>query len=196
VSVPDWLVGPWERVALARDGEPVAGPGRTVWLEAGVAYVDVRGPGDDAPATGFAGRCEWRDARCRWIHDLDLDVDGARRLDAGELVRAGDELLERGEDLDGVPGPYEERWRRLPGPPSPVAVLRAEGGLAVRVGDHAAAVLDDRPLGGGIVARYQRRVGERWVDEIVVGDGPLARLPAPEDPAGWRSAPGWATVPG
>jgi hypothetical protein len=186
------VVGAWERTALVLDGVPAREIDRAVWVEAGGAFVDVRAVGRDG-GTCFAGRSLWASPRFTWAHDIDLTV-ATEVPDTAVLTVAGDELVERGEHLAGQGGPYEERWGRLSAPGEPVAVLDAPGGLAVRVGVHAAAVWDRRADGDGFVAQYQCRRGTGWVEELSVGDtAGVAALPTPDAAAGWNPTDGWGS---
>jgi hypothetical protein len=188
---PSRFVGAWERIELAIDGDLIAA-GRAVWLEAGSGFVDVRGPGGPASDTCFAGRTAWCDPYLTWAHEVDAtESTGGDTTDIGRITVIGGDLLEEGA-LPGEPSVrYAERWRRMGGPAGPIAVAATEHGLAVRVGDHAAVVLDARAIGGPIAARYDRWDGQVWRTEITHGD-PRASdaLPSPLDPA-WPAPPGW-----
>src|SRR5260221_12397397 len=59
ILLPARFVGAWERGDLEVDGSPVSDAGRAVWIEAGAAYVDVRGTGGFAGRPGFAGPTAW-----------------------------------------------------------------------------------------------------------------------------------------
>jgi hypothetical protein len=187
------FLGAWERDDLMVDGDLVAEAGRAVWVEAGAAYVDVRGAGGFASDTCFAGTTSWAEPCLTWRHEIDAHP-GEDGMDIGYMTFDGDDLIEEGDFIAGKHVPYRERWRRLNGPSGPVlaAELVECGGLAVRVGNHAAAVVDRRPDGGTLSARYQVWTGRRWITELVVGDGEVAGvLPGPLDsdaplPATWR----------
>ena len=165
--VPEWVVGAWERTSLVIEGAPAADIGRAVWIQAERSYVDVRAPGSAASGTAFAGSGNWRGGVFTWHHDIDLHPEPGR-LDRGTLRLDGEDLVEAGDDLDGL-GPYVERWRRLPASEGPGETVTADGGLAVRVGAHYAFVHDDRDRDGEFSARYRRRTGHAWIDEIAIG---------------------------
>ena len=183
MTVPRRFVGAWQREHLEIDGSAVARIGRAVWIEAGGMYVDVRGPGRVASETSFGGRSTWRSPRFTWHHDIDLGP-GAAGLDRGELTLDGDRIVERGVGLtaDGVP--YVEHWRRLPNRTAVTAVARHEHGLAVRVGDYAAAVCTETQS-----ARLWRCAEESWSEWIALGSP--GTLPQPSDTGLWLPR-GWA----
>jgi hypothetical protein len=191
-ALPARFVGAWERVELVIDGE-VVDCGRAVWIETGIGFVDVRGPGGPASDTCFAGRTAWCDPYLTWTHDLDAtDVTSGDTTDIGRITVVDGELLEEGA-FPGEPAVrYAERWRRLDGGTSTIAVAVTANGLAVRVGDHAAAMRDARGLGGSVAARYDRWDGGVWCTELVYGDEREGdALPPPLDPT-WPPPPGWS----
>ena len=162
-------------------------------MEAGSAYVDVRGPGGFASSTTFAGTTAWAPPHLTWTHAIDAEPDGDG-VDRGVISFVGDDLVEEGEVVGDHVIHYRERWRRLPGSPGVVLAAVAEGGCAVRVGDHASVVVDRRPSGGAIAARYLRWDGTGWSAELDFGDAAERdRLPMPLQPdaalpAGWSWA--------
>jgi hypothetical protein len=187
---PATLWGAWERGELTCDGRLHAGLGRAVWLQAGRWYVDVRGPGGFASDTCFAGSTKWEAPYLTWAHDIDR-MDESGGMDRGHMTFEGDDLIEQGEFIAGMARSYRERWCRLPGPAAPLLAARAHRGLALRVGDHAAAVVDDRESTGAFTARYWRRSGPEWELELSIDDGGRACVPEPLDPNlalanGWR----------
>jgi hypothetical protein len=190
MSLPEQFIGAWNRSEAIVDGEVAVDAGRTVWVEAGAVYVDVRGPGGFASDMTFAGTTTWVEPRLTWSHaiDSDLESDG---VDVGLISYDGEDLIEEGEYVDGRTITYSERWQRLPGGDGPVLAAVTDGGIAVRVGDHASVVVDARSTGGAIAARYAHWDGTAWQPEIEFGDAAaLAQLPAPlepvpEPPAGW-----------
>jgi hypothetical protein len=190
--LPARFLGAWERHELTVDGAPMAGAGRAVWVEAGAAYVDVRGAGGFASDTCFAGTTSWTEPCLTWRHEIDAH-SGEDGTDVGHISFDGDDLIEQGDFIAGRQVPYRERWHRLAGSTGPVlAAETLDGtGLAVRVGHHAATVLDRRPAGGSLSARYQVWTGRRWITELVVGDGEVPGvLPGPLD-ADAPLAPAW-----
>lgn len=189
--LPAAFLGAWQRDGLEVDGTPVSDAGQAVWIEAGAAYVDVRGPGGFASNTCFAGTTAWDDPCLRWRHEIDAD-DGGEGVDIGRMSFAGADLIEEGEFIAGRALPYRERWRRLSGSDGPVLAAGSLDGnaLAVRVGDHAAVVVDGRSAGGGLSAAYVQWTGRRWVTQISLGQS-AGDLPEPLDrdvplPAGWE----------
>jgi Protein HRI1 len=181
MTLPDRFIGAWKRTELIVDGEVVEN-GPTLWLEAGTAFVDVRGPGGFASDMTFAGTTAWTEPHLRWTHEIESEDGGE---DVGLITPDGDDLIESGEFTTDRVITFSERWSPQPRGSGPVAVAATDGGLAVRVGDHASAVLDRRATSGGIAGRYQRWDGSRWVTEITHGtDTDLAALPAPLDPTG------------
>jgi hypothetical protein len=191
MSLPEQFIGAWERTGAVVDGVPVPDAGRVVWVEAGVAYVDVRGPGAFASDTTFAGITTWVEPHLTWAHTIDASLDAG--VDTGVISYDGDDVIEDGEyeDETGRVITYSERWSRLPGSSGPVLAARTDGGIAVRVGDHASVVVDRRSSGGGIAARYSHWDGTAWTNEIEFGDAADgAQLPDPlasdtDLPAGW-----------
>jgi hypothetical protein len=189
VTLPARFIGAWERTGVVVDGAPVPDAGRVVWVEAGTAYVDVRGPGAFACDTTFAGLTTWDEPHLTWAHTIDAALDSG--ADVGLISYDGEDLIEDGEYEDGRVIRYSERWTRLPAGGGPVLAATTHGGIAVRVGDHASVVVDRRSTGGGIAARYERWDGFAWHPEIEFGDavdtaglpGPLA--PGAEPPEGW-----------
>jgi hypothetical protein len=156
--------------------------GPAVWVEAGGTYVDVRGPGTLASNTSFGGRSAWRSSRFTWHHDVDLGP-GTTGLDRAELTVEGDRIVETGVGLTGADVPYVEHWRRLPSHTTMTATARHEHGLAVRVGDYAAAVCAESQS-----ARLWRCAEGSWSEWITLGSGDA--LPRPNDgdlrlPRGW-----------
>jgi hypothetical protein len=191
MSLPRCFVAAWERSEFVVDGEPVPDAGRAVWVEAGNAYVDVRGPGGLASGTTFAGTTAWDEPHLTWTHTIDAEPDGDG-VDQGLISFAGDDLIEEGEFIAGRVVTYRERWQRIQGSDGPVLAAVTDGGIAVRVGDHASVVVDRRRTGGGIAARYDRWDGTAWCAELRFGDAwERDQLPGPLDPA---TAPpnGWS----
>lgn len=187
-ALPARFLGAWERRELVLGGAPEAGAGRAIWIEAGVAFVDVRGPGTQASDTSFAGTTSWDAPRLTWMHEIDrvLSDQGA---DVGRVTFDGDDLIEEGDSIAGWHIPYRERWSRLPGGIQPACAASGPGGLAVRVGPHEAAVVDGRAEGGAFAAVYRRFDGARWTTELAIGES-TDDLPRPLEPhavlpAGW-----------
>ncbi len=187
MTLPARFIGAWFRSELIVDGEVVEN-GPTMWLEAGTAFVDVRGPGGFASDITFAGTTAWSEPHLTWTHEIASEEMGD---DVGLITPDGDDLIESGEFTTDRVITFAERWSPWPGTDGPVAVAETDGGLAVRVGDHASTILDRRANGGGVAGRYQRRDGTVWVTEITHGsEADLAALPAPLDPTG-PPPPGW-----
>ena len=175
MTVPPRFVGAWERRELVVDGEPVADAGRVVWVQADESFVDVRGPGGFASDTAFGGTTTWDEPYLTWSHPFDRAA-GAEGVDRGHISFDGDDLIETGAFIAGAQRSYRERWCFLGGG-EPVLTSPFDGGLAVRVGPHAAAIVDRRATGGGFAARYQRLVDDRWHTEIEIDDGARRALP-------------------
>jgi hypothetical protein len=191
MTLPSRFVGAWLRSELIVDGEVVEN-GPTLWLEAGTAFVDVRGRGGFASEMTFAGTTSWSEPHLTWTHEIESEDGGE---DVGLITVDGDDLIESGEFTTDRVVTFAERWSPQPGAAEPVAVAATDGGLAVRVGDHASAILDRRSTGGGVAGRYQRWDGSTWVTEITHGTSDA--FPDPLDPSGppppgwtWRNAPG------
>jgi hypothetical protein len=182
MTVPRRFVGAWQRERLEVDGRVVAGTGHALWVEAGGVYVDVRGPGALASNTSFGGRSTWRSPRFTWHHDVDLGPV-ASGLDSAELALAGDRIIETGVALTAPGVPYVEHWHRLPNHSTVTAVARHEHGLAVRVGDYAAAVCAETRS----ACLWQCAKGS-WPEWIALGSP--GALPFPND-TGWRLSRGW-----
>jgi hypothetical protein len=191
VSLPHQFIAAWNRSEAIVDGEVVTDAGRTVWVEAGPVYVDVRGPGGFASDTTFAGTTSWIEPRLTWSHAIDADLE-SHGVDVGLISYDGEDMIEEGEYVDGRVIKYSERWQRLPGGDGPVLAAVTDGGIAVRVGDHASVVVDARRAGGAIAARYAHWDGIEWKSEIEFGDAAaLALLPTPLEP-GTEPPEGWS----
>jgi len=193
-DLPARFFGAWERSALTLDGEAVADAGRAVWVQAATFFVDVRGPGGFASDTCFAGTTKWSEPYLAWTHVIDRagpeeGADAVEGEDRGHITFDGDDLIEEGSFIAGAERAYAERWTRLAGPLTPVLAAASPGGLSVRVGDHAAAVVDRRATGGAFVAAYWRRGDSEWRLELDV-DGDVASLPPPLEP-GAALTDGW-----
>jgi hypothetical protein len=196
-GLPAAFLGVWERSELSVDGRPVADPGRAVWLETGSGFVDLRtGEGPDCPAAG-GGTTTLDGATLVWSLDADSRAEQGlyRAVERGQVGFDGTDLVEEGSGTDGSPAAYRARWRRLPGVGGPwapnLAAVTARG-VAVRIGMHAAAVVDRGPAGGGIAAAYCRWDGFVWRAALTFGDDPddLPMLePGAVLPAGWTWRP-------
>jgi Protein HRI1 len=181
MTLPPELIAAWERSELIVDGARVEGAGRTVWVEAGVAYVDVRNGEGFASGMTFAGSTAWDEPRLTWTHTIDSESDGG--ADVGLMSYDGDDLIEEGEYFDERVVKYSERWVRLAGSDGIVLVANAAGALAVRVGDHASVIVTRGAEGGGVAARYDHWDGSAWRTEIEYGaDAERALLPLPLEP--------------
>jgi len=117
--------GMWQRLLLARPGEPVDTLVRTEWLQGPTIFADLRQP--PAIAAGVKARClaevephEARILACQegfagrlvlsgdiadWRRDIDFQPLGPLG-DRGRLVREGDLLIEHGVEAD-----YIEYWQ-------------------------------------------------------------------------------------
>jgi hypothetical protein len=176
VTVPPEFVGAWERADLHVEGGVVTDAGCAVWVEAGTAFVDVRGPGGFASDTCFAGTTSWSPPYLTWTHAIDRAA-GDDHVDRGRITFDRGDLIEEGDAIAGCALRYRERWRRLGGAVAPVVVQTADNAIAVRVGDHAAAVYDGRTTDGSFAARYWRHDGVAWRCELAVGDDVALRPP-------------------
>jgi hypothetical protein len=189
MGLPAQFFGAWERRELTVDGIPATGAGRAVWVQAGPWFVDVRGPGSFASDTSFAGSTKWADPYLEWEHTVDREHTAAG-VDRGRITFEADDLIEEGAFIAGEQRKYRERWRRISGTPTPVLAALGPGGIAVRVGSHAAAVLDERAHGGGFAARYARLGASGWASELTIDEGLPIVVPTPLDrttqlPTGW-----------
>jgi hypothetical protein len=196
-ALPARFLGVWERTELSLDGRPVAEPGRAVWLETGSGYVDVRiGDGPDCPAAG-GGTTTWDGTSLLWSLDVDSRAgDGLySSVERGRVTFDGDDLVEEGTGTDGSPAPYRARWRRQPGVGgrwAPNLAAATGHGVAVRIGMHAAVVVDRGPAAGGVAAAYCRWDGLVWRSDLTLGDDPwdLPMLePGAVLPTGWHWRP-------
>jgi hypothetical protein len=160
-----------------------------VWLQAETWYADLRIPHHDAggPVEAFAGQAAWASPAYTWFHDIDWA--GSFPEDVGLIERDGRDLIERGTfTVDGAPVPYEERWERQP-VAAPRLVARLEDptvrACVVRVGDHAIALADERPAGGGFAARREELVAGAWSSRFTrsIDAAPLGPLPLDGCPA-------------
>jgi hypothetical protein len=188
MTVPRRFVGAWRRERLEVDGRGIARTGSAVWVEAGGTYVDVRGPGGLASNTSFGGRSTWRSPLFTWHHDIDLAPESTK-LDRGELTIDGDRIVERGVGLTGDGVPYVEYWRRLPIGDDVKAIARHAQGLAVRVGDYAAALSADPPS----ACCWQRSECDRGTWSVRIALGPECALPLPVRD-GWNLPRGWTVT--
>jgi hypothetical protein len=165
-----------------------------MWLQAVDAYIDVRGEGSYAGGACFAGESVWREPRFTWRHDIELGPT-TDKVDSATLLRDGVRLIERGDHLCGHPGPYTEVWLRVSEPGDVAVVVHTQGGLAVRIGRHAAAIIDRRPL-NGVAARYQHRRNGAWHTELSSGSpSDLDALPVPHPSTGWEQHDAWRRQP-
>jgi hypothetical protein len=191
--LPDRFHAAWERSELAIDGELATDAGRAIWVQAGTLYVDVRGPGGFASDTCFAGTTKWREPHLAWTHLIDRagPEDGA---DEGHITFDGDDLIEQGGFIAGAEHRYHERWTPLAGARAPLLAATAGDGISVRVGDHAAAVIDARAIAGPFAAAYWRldTASATWQLELAV-DGDITLLPPPLEP-GARLPDGWTWI--
>lgn len=179
--LPARFLGTWERSDLCVDGVASAGAGRAVWVQSHTLFVDVRGPGGFASDTCFAGSTKWEDPYLEWSHTIDRATSHAG-TDRGHIMFDGDDLIEQGDFIAGEPRAYRERWRRLTGTSELVLAATGPGGIAVRVGEHAAVVVDRRGRGGGFAAQYLRRHQRAWQVELHVESGDPVQLPEPLSP--------------
>ena len=184
--------GAWRRRSVSIDGGPHFETQHVVWIQAGTCYADLRVPfATGAVERCFSGRSGWDgDGEAyRWHHRLDLEgTPGAPSPaadDVGDLRAEGGAVIERGR----FPTPsgavsYEEVWERLPGDDGPFVALEAPDACLVRVGRHAATVVDGRRSGLAFSACYRVHADGRWHAVAVIGDG--AGLPGPDDaPRKW-----------
>jgi DNA-binding GntR family transcriptional regulator len=163
--LPDGFVRPWVRTGLWLDGTRVDRAGPTYWVQAPLLFVDVRAPGGPGDDTAFAGTTSFDGGWLTWRHAVQRALDLS--TDRAEVVLDGHTLIEDGIDLFGAER-YRESWRALDG--RGPCEQRADPGLvAVRNGDHAAAVLDRRREGGGFAARYWQRRAGRWEVVLTIG---------------------------
>jgi Protein HRI1 len=189
MTLPQEFIAAWARGELIVDGKPVEGAGRAVWVEAGTAYVDVRNGEGFASGTTFAGLASWDEPHLTWAHAIDAESDGG--ADVGLMSYDGDDLIEEGEYFDDRVVRYSERWVRLAGSDGAVLTASADGGLAVRVGDHASVIVTRAADGGGVAARYDCWDGSAWRTEIEYGAAAERSLlppplePGAELPGGW-----------
>ena len=201
--VPERFRGAWKRVSLALDGAAPTEHADVVWLQTERAYADLRIPrygyGDIVAPMSFAGTTTWADPYLRWSHDLDLDAGsgagagsdagsgpgpGGSALDAdvGRVRWHGDDLVETGELTEGGRTvSYTEVWRRVAGSASGLESHWSADGtcVAVRTGDHALTIADDRAAGGAFRACYRTRHDGRWSVELALGAGATDLPPPP-----------------
>jgi len=121
------LSGLWQRLLLARPGEPVDTLTRVDWLQGPVLYIDLRQPPalarkiaarclaeltleeahHLATQEGFAGRFELRGDLAEWHREIDFRP--CPLGDRGRLEQHGELLVEH-----GVEAAYVEHWQREP----------------------------------------------------------------------------------
>ena len=163
--------GMWQRLLLAKPGEPVETLNRTSWLQGPALFADLRQPPaisgrvqasclaevepEEARVIacqeGFAGRFVVSGDVAEWQRAIDFQAPGLLR-DRGRLVFEGDLLIEHGIEAD-----YIEYWQREAGighVPSAAAsfVSEADGRevCLVQHGRHFAYARDRaRPLARG-----------------------------------------------
>jgi hypothetical protein len=157
--IPDEFIGVWQRVSIALGDGPAEEPAQVFWLQGRSAYADIRVPADGT-ANGldcFAGHTTWEPPYLRWSHDIDLAGGPAATVDTGRIEWDGDDLVETGVfTIDGADVPYVEVWRKQSDVSSQVVEVTDAGFTRVEIGEHALTVLDERPDGGHLSARYQR----------------------------------------
>jgi hypothetical protein len=188
-TLPARFVGAWERRELTIDGVPPARIGHAMWVQAGDAFVDVRGPGGFASDTCFAGTTAWDDPYLTWTHVIDRHASGDG-VDRGRITLEGDDLVEEGDFIAGASRAYRERWSPASGERTPVVAAVARDGVAVRAGNHAAVVVDQRAAGGGLAAHYFRLRGAVWEVVTAIVERGGAPLIPPLTP-GIALADGW-----
>jgi isopenicillin N synthase-like dioxygenase len=118
--------GMWQRLLLAKPGEPVETLNRTSWLQGPALFVDLRQPPaisgrvqasclaevepEEARVIacqeGFAGRFVLCGDVAEWQRSIDFQAPGLLR-DRGRLTGEGDLLIEHGVEAD-----YVEYWQR------------------------------------------------------------------------------------
>ena len=149
--------GAWERSALDDRRRAVADAGRAVWVQAGALFVDVRGPGGFASDTCFAGTTKWSEPYLTWTHL----IDRAGAEDGAGLRATSPSTATTSSKTGAFIAGAERRVPRAVDAAAPARARRCSrrrrrDGLSVRVGDHAAAVVDRRAVGGAFVAAYWR----------------------------------------
>jgi len=174
-DVPAELRGAWRRRSIrVGDGDPEERYD-VIWIQGSSGFVDLRLPRD---ATGglavriFAGTADWDGARLTWTHEI--DIDPARRAvpDVGAVELAGDVLVERGGTGDDS---YVEEYLRLTGSKDEVVVRtarlpdRALHGVWAQAGGHRLVIVDDRPLGGELVAEHAMLDDAGWRRRLAFG---------------------------
>jgi hypothetical protein len=197
IDLPSRFIGVWERVELLVVGLPVTSPGRAVWLEAGSACINLRIAGEPGPGgsdeTAYAGTTRWDGQALVRSHEIDRHQVG-QWVDRVQITLEGDDMIADGS-LRGGDTLCRERWRPMTGvggPWSPSLVAEAKGGLALRIGQHAAVIVDRGPRLGGVVAAYHVWDGLVWRTGLTVGDPvSVASLLPPLEPGaalgdGWR----------
>lgn len=139
-SVPPRYVGLWRRLRLVDEEGAVDTSSQVLWLQTHALYADIRVPAGRPDFTGvtrlsecsdaqlkwlrgqqgFAGRLHVEGNICRWVHEIDYRPPGPLP-DAGCVAFDRGTIIERGVYL-----PYEEEWRRSPGPGTTTIALRLQ----------------------------------------------------------------------
>src|SRR5690348_10458191 len=143
--IPEAFTGGWVRQGLSIDGGPFIESAVVWWLQTEEHHADLRIPMDRAAQpTSFAGVTTWDGSALTWTRQVDLeDFDGS---DQGTMTWDGADLIESGTWVqpDGSATAYVERWVRLPGSLAPLESAQVGTSHAVRAGDFAITICDDR----------------------------------------------------
>jgi hypothetical protein len=178
-DIPGEFTGGWVRNGIAFDGQPATEDAVVWWLQTPTRHADLRVPrGDSGTPMSFAGHTVWDGTALTWVREVDLD--NSEDVDTGTTARDGPDLLESGsfEDADGTPRTYVERWVRLPGSEEPLWEFHDGSAYAVRAGEYAITLVDERPTGGVFRSTAWSVSGARWHVHHTLPGVPLAPTPA------------------
>ena len=178
-EIPEVFTGGWVRDGISLDGGPFREDSIVWWLQGPVVHADLRIPRDgDGPSTCFAGVTAWDGRALTWTREVDWEhYDG---VDSGVATWDGDVLLETGVfvDAEGTTTTYQERWVRLPDSATPLCTERHGGLYAVRAGDYAVTIADERESGGAFRGTAWMWSGEGWTVHHTLPGAPLAVEPS------------------
>ena len=162
-EIPAVFTGGWVRDGISLDGGPFREDSVVWWLQGPVMHADLRISQDGGgPSTCFAGVTTWDGTSLTWTRMVDLEHYAG--VDSGVATWDGDVLVESGVfvDPDGTTTRYQERWVRLPDSASPLCTEEHEGVYAVRTGNYAITLSDERDAGGPFRGTAWIWSGGRW----------------------------------
>ena len=173
MGVPVEIVGAWRRSGLILDGVRKVDYCDVIWLQTPEWFVDIRlriDPAGEAPTESvpdwfykefsFAGVATWTPPVLTWDHLIDSRL--TRSLDANPLTWEDGVVFERGKTkMNGQEVPFIEEWLRMTGDDVTWSAENSDREARIEVGRWAVEIKDDRPVGGFVSTRYERK-GSGW----------------------------------